>query len=149
MTVTTSIRHSLKAHLVDLLSAAPGLAGVQIAYGFPGDSMERECVYVARVTGTVEILLMQGGRKQRDDQFTITLIIQAGLDGGSEQASEERASEMYAVVENVLADDPSLDDVDGLIDAQIRQVDGPHTMQTMEGALAMFAIDIECHARYQ
>lgn len=143
---TTSIRHLYITRLVTLLRDQ--LGGVQVEYGWPGDTLEADAVYVADVDGTVEIPTLKAGRKHRDDQFTVTVLIQAGLAGGDLAETAERAARLYAALEDVLADDPSLDGFDGLLDCELGFVAGPNTFRTSEGAVTFYACEINCQARY-
>jgi hypothetical protein len=148
VTATTSIRPAVKSALLTALQLKPELEGVQLSYGWPGDALEREHIWIGNVTGTVRIALLSTGRKYRDDKFNVSVFVQAGLIGGTEAEAEERATQLLAALEDVLADDPSIGEVDGLIDAELTTVDGPHTMLTKEGAVTMYVCEINCHGRY-
>lgn len=145
---TKSIRSATKSALLTLLQAHPDLAGVQVEYGWPGDSWEVESVWIASVKGTVSISALSAGRKYRDDVFTITVLIQAGRLGQTALDADLRAEVLYGALEDVLANDPSLGNVDGLLWAQLSSAEGPTTRLTKEGALSMFVADIDCHGRY-
>ncbi len=148
MAATTSIRPLVKSAIINKLRLKPALAGVQIAYGWPGDALEKESIWVGKVSGNVKIAVMSAGRKYRDDMFDVTVFISAGLEGGTEEETEARATVLLAALEDVLADDPSLGSIAGLIDAELSSVDGPHSMLTKEGAVTMYVCDINCHGRY-
>lgn len=146
---TTSVRTATRVRLVDLLSAAPQLAGVQVAYGWAGQDAENESVYLGDTRGEVEVAAMKGGRKSRDDRFSFDLWIVAGAPGqDGPQAADERAEELYAVVEDVLAGDPELGRaVPGLVHAVLGDVDGPTADPTDEGWASLIRAEVRCWAR--
>ena len=146
---STSIRHIVKDTIVQLLKARPELAGVQVEYGFPADTMEQDCVWFSAVKGmSYTVPAVQAGRLQRDDIFDLTVVLQSGKHGFSPADGETAAAAYLAALENIVADDASLADVDGLVDATISSVDGPVTERTIEGAISFYVVVISCHARY-
>jgi hypothetical protein len=103
---------------VDLLRADPDLAGVRVEPGYPGDDTGPEAVWVYGLDGELRIPLMQAGRKQRDDRFEIPFQI-AVNNNRDLDTTFQRLTEIVAAIEDVLADDPSLGGIDGVIDAEI------------------------------
>ena len=76
MTATTSIRWLAAERIVSLLRAAPLLANVTVEPGWPGDRVPQdELIWLDEIDGTVNIPVMTGGRKQRDDVFNLPLQI--------------------------------------------------------------------------
>lgn len=114
----TSIRWTVTKHLVDLLRVDPDLAGVRIEPGYPGDDVAPEMIWVYGLDGELSIPLMQAGRKQRDDRFEIPFSIAVNLNADLD-TTFRRLTQIVAVIEDVLADDPSLGGIDGVIDAEI------------------------------
>jgi len=147
MTALTSIRWSLTSHLVDLLRNDPTLLGVSVEPGWPGAKhVTAEMVWVDELAGDVAIPLAVAGRKPRDDDFTIPFELRvAGMTTLDETMA--RVSELVAAIENVLANDPTLGDFDGLIDAEItseRMTAG----ETPESGYVGFAeVVVSCHSR--
>lgn len=115
---TTNIRWGIASHLLAMLRNSSDLAGVGIHPGWPGDRATSEIMWIMGFDGTVEIPVLTGGRKQRDDIFTIPLEIRTTR-GNSLDAVFERLTDLIAAVENILADDPSLGGLDGLMSAEI------------------------------
>lgn len=146
----TNIRHIVKARLVDLFKERAELAGVQVSYGFEGDAQEKDAVWCAAVNGSnFEIPVMQGGRKQRSDAFNMHWVVQCGSHGDNARTAEAAAAGFLAGVENTLAEDPSLGDLDGLWEgAVISGIEGPDTWRTPEGSVSFYTVTIFCTARY-
>lgn len=96
----------VKAALVALLEARPGLAGVKVEYGHPGDSTEKELIYFGRAIGTQDINVMREGRKKRDEEYVLDAHIEVLVEGGTQQEADDRALELTAELETALADDP-------------------------------------------
>lgn len=145
---TTNIRHLVIQQLIDTLKAKPELAGVQVEYSWPGDAMEREGIFAGDATGKVSIVLMSTGRKYRDDVFDLPVYIWAGRTGGTEHEARVRAAELLAPLEDVLADDPTLNNLTGLWDGGNYTLEGPHSTLTDEGGVASFTVTLHFQARY-
>lgn len=119
MTALTSIRWQTVTQVIGLLEAEPTLTGVSIEPGWPGDRVPlAELIWIDELDGNVEIPVMTGGRKQRNDDFTIAMQIRV-LGQGTTNDTMRRLFEITAAIENVLADDPSLADLDGVLSAEI------------------------------
>ena len=145
MTAPTSIRGVVKTYLVATLAAT--LDPIPVAHGWPGRNIERDHVWVDRVTGFLELPLLTAGRKFRDDKFTVRVAFQASAPGDDIAETVERVLALYAHVENLLADDPGLGEMDGLISAALGPVEGPDGSLTDEGAVSFVFADIAIHAR--
>lgn len=141
-------RAAFKTAIITALQAKPELTDVQVSYGYPGDTLEQDSIYTAGCTGEVKINLQQGGRKQRDDLFTLDLVIQSGTHGLTPVESEAAVTALLAPVEDVLADDPSISGLDGIIAVEMSTVSGPNTIRTKEGAMSYFTVTLAVHARY-
>lgn len=113
----TTIRWACTEHVIDLISRR--LDGVSVYPGWPGDKLTTaEMVWVSELDGEIAIPVMTGGRKQRDDKFTIPL--QVRVTGRPDlSATMGRLSEIVATVEDVLASDSTLGDWDGVVSAEI------------------------------
>lgn len=117
---TTSIRWIAVNRIVDLLGSSPIMSNVVIAPGFPGEQIARtrELVWVDEIDGPVSIPVMVGGRKERNDDFDIPIEIKVvGL--GTLDDTMRRLTEIVAVIEDTLADDTTLADLDGVLSAEI------------------------------
>ena len=112
---TTSVRVAVKRRLLELLGPAVGedgkrrtADGVIVDYTFPGGDLRDEHVWLNGTTGIVDVRDFRAGRKARDDVFTLTVSFFAGRAGQTAEASEERAEELYALLCDLLADNPRL-----------------------------------------
>ena len=89
--------------------------------GWPGEQTARataQMVWIDDIDGNVSIPVMVGGRKQRNDDFEIPLEIRVvGL--LTLDDTMRRLTDIIAVIENTLADDTSLSDLDGVLSAEI------------------------------
>jgi hypothetical protein len=103
---TTSTVGTVKAALVALLAARPGLAGVEVCYaeGEPA----RETVFFGDTRGTRTIPVATAGRKPRQEDYALDLFIRVARPDLSVAEAEARALALMAEVEDALADDPTL-----------------------------------------
>lgn len=115
-----------KSALVDALVALTGtglaLDGVQVAYSFPGRTLQREVIYGGAAIGPVELSAMRGaaGRVKRVERPTLelhVLVTDPGHDTTRE--TDARASEIGAVVEELIAGDPTIGGLAGLKSAVV------------------------------
>ncbi|MDQ3107514.1 MAG: hypothetical protein M3Q68_06870 [Actinomycetota bacterium] len=138
---------AVKAALVALLTTAINDATVQVVWGRPQDSLvSRQCVYIADVSYASEIANIKSGRKQRDERYTVDVVISIYLPRGESQTCEERAYALLDSLENVLADDPTLGGVDGLGWAVLGNV-SVATVQLKEGPNCVIVADVDVLAR--
>jgi hypothetical protein len=89
-----------KASLITILTAASGMAGVQIEYSHPGASIQQESVFFGRtfldeVAGAL-------GQQRRNESYALELVVSVAQDGDNAQVCEERCWALVAVVENAL-----------------------------------------------
>ena len=121
MTVTTSIRWQAAERVVSLLRAEPLLRSVSIEPGWPGDRVpQAELIWLDEIDGTVNIPVMTGGRKQRDDIFNLPFQIRV-LGYATLAETMERLTTLVATIEDVLADDTSLLELDGVLSAEVTE----------------------------
>ncbi len=121
MTVTTSIRWQAAERVVSLLRAEPLLRSVSIEPGWPGDRVpQAELIWLDEIDGTVNIPVMTGGRKQRDDIFNLPFQIRV-LGYATLSETMERLTTLVATIEDVLADDTSLLELDGVLSAEVTE----------------------------
>lgn len=145
---TTSIRAAYKAELKALLVAEPATSGVQIEVGMPPyPKVQKRHIIVAKTTGNIQIPVFQAGRKQRDDMFMLTVAFSSTRQGKTMEEAEADVSSFFAPFENIYADDPTLD-IEGVLRAEIQQVEGPNSAITGEGAQAWIVAEVLVHARY-
>lgn len=121
MTATTSIRWLAAERVVSLLRTSPLLQNVTIEPGWPGDRVRQaELIWLDEIDGSVNIPVMTGGRKQRDDVFTLPLQIRV-IGYGTLTDTMERLTTLVSTVEDLLADDTSLADLDGVLSAEVTE----------------------------
>lgn len=119
MSATTSIRWKAAEQLVALLRSSPLLTGVTVSPGWPGDRVPAaQLIWIDELSGPVNIPVMTGGRKQRADEFTVSVQMRV-LGLGTLDETMSRLFELVGVVENLLADDTSLADLDGVLSAEL------------------------------
>lgn len=158
-TATTSIRTRVRDELIRRLNDHQALVNpatgqrTPIAPGLPGKMIEREHVFVARITGRREVRFLEAGRKTVEDDFTITFVFMTSLPGATTLEVDDRVEVMSGALEDVLADDPALSDdqgepLDGLMWAVAGTWDGPDPELTDDGAVSFLRADVECKARY-
>lgn len=146
---THSTIPAVRTAFADAMTAngAVGGAGVQVSRGYPGESfIERESVYVDRITGAHAIANIKAGRKQRDETYKLVVVVSVAEDIGTVADVEDRAFELLAEVEDWLADDPSLGDVDGVVFATAGEFELFSDM-TANGVACVIRFDIDVTAR--
>lgn len=118
---TTSIRWEAAKRVVSLLQAAPTLANVTIEPGWPGDRVKQaELIWLDEIDGNVNIPVMTGGRKQRDDVFTLPLQIRV-IGYGTLNETMARLMVIVGIIEDTLAADTSLNSLDGVLSAEVTE----------------------------
>lgn len=124
------------------------MADVQVEPGWPGDQLAAQSVWIDELNGEITIPNMKSGRKQRDDMFTVPFQVRvAGL--SDLDSTMERLSEIVASIEDVFADDPGLDELDGLIDAVVASERMTSGEIAGTGWIGFGEVVISCHARYE
>ena len=116
---TTNIRWAACKAIVSLLRSDNSLAGVNVEPGWPGDRVPNaQLIWIDELDGTCEIPVMTAGRKQRNDDFDIPLQMRV-LGLGTLDDTMNQLSVLVASVENALANDTSLDNLDGVLSAEV------------------------------
>lgn len=117
---STSIRWTVTKHLVDALRNHQALSGVLVEPGWPGeDNLRPSTIYVDELrTESLLIPVASAGRKNRDDKFAIPFMFRV-VDAGSLDDTMTRLTQLVAAVEDVLADSPTIDDMDGVVSAEV------------------------------
>jgi hypothetical protein len=144
----TPIWGQVCTHLVAVLTGATELAGVQVLDGWPGDldMIGPETLVVDdEIDSVASMPVAVGGVKPYDDIFEVRIL--AHVRGRiTRAATRERLAEIEAAVHSVLAADPSLSDLDGVLSAGI--VRRRHQIQmTADGALSYAEITLSVHSR--
>jgi hypothetical protein len=144
---TNTIRYATARHIADLLTEADHLAETQVSVFWPGDKrVTPEMIWIDRIEGDVSVPTMKAGRKDRDDLFRIYWQVRVASRKHDEEASMGRLAEIVAELEDIPADWSTLQDFDGVVDAQVISEQHAAT-HTPEGVFAFAEVVIEVHAR--
>lgn len=136
-----------KKALIDALDAAPALADVQVAYAYPGHDPERELIHGGRVEGDHTYPVSGSGpRFKRDEDLTIKLHIVVSKPGATPYDVEVRCQEIGVVVEELIAGDPDLTGVTGLLWTGITAVDLDSDSDD-DGAIGVLTYDVGARSR--
>lgn len=106
---TTSTVPTFKAALHAALQARPGLAGVKVAYAWPGPPATGEMIAFGATTNDVDIPNMKAGRRQRDEDYVTEIIITIAKPGATPETAmdvEARSYQILGEIEDELADTP-------------------------------------------
>lgn len=84
------------------------MAGVLVTHTWQGDASRQEQVYLGPTSATYEFATIKTGRRTRNEDYTVQVVIDimTPTDWGPE--SETRAFALAADIENMLADDPQV-----------------------------------------
>ncbi|MEV6798538.1 hypothetical protein AB0M91_09340 [Micromonospora rifamycinica] len=129
MTSTEALR--CKKALFERLAAQTGpglpLAGLQVAYAWPGRTAERECVYGGGVRFTRASAGHDGTGELWLETTTVGLYVRVAQPGAQVEETDARTVEIGAVIEGVLSAQP--------------QLAGGYTYVQMSGGTADYATD--------
>lgn len=145
---TTPIWAAACERLVTVLTNAPELEGVDVHDGWPGDLNligPESLVVDDEIESEASMPVAVGGAKPYDDIFTVRILVHV-RGRLTRAATRERLAEIEAAVHTVLAADPSLADLDGVLSAGI--VRRRHQIQmTADGPLSYAEITLSIHSR--
>ena len=137
--------YEVKAALLTKLKAESDLSGIQITYGDPGGAARREHIFIGDVTaGSQDPESLSSGRRRRIESYTLDVIVSVQSKPQGLQENEQRAIVLASAVENVVADNPTLSSLDGLmfiecsgmsVTSNEAGVDGPHSQITVHFAV--------------
>ena len=137
--------YEVKAALLTKLKAESDLSGIQITYGDPGQAARREFVFIGDVTaGGQDPESLSSGRRRRIESYTLDVIVSVQSKPQGLQENEQRAIVLASAVENVVADNPTLSSLDGLmfiecagmsVSSNEAGADGPHSQITVHFAV--------------
>ena len=114
--MATSTIPVAKAELLAVLKERSELFGVQLTRGHPGDTAERELVWIGKAEW--EQVPAALGARRRHEEYTIHLHIEV-VRPAEQQEVSERAYELLEAVENALRDKANLNEK-----VQVAQVSG-------------------------
>jgi hypothetical protein len=142
---TSSTVPAVRSALVALLEVA--LPDSQVSYGRPADAaLQRECVWVGAARGADRIPVMKAGRKCREQSYSVQVIVWVAMPSGQQDDADARAFEVLTVIEGLVADDPSLGGLDGLVHATAGAWESVSDF-AKEGPFASISFDVDCLAR--
>ena len=137
--------YSVKSTLLTKLKAESDLSGIQITYGDPGGAARREFIFIGDVTASgQDPESLSSGRRRRIESYTLDVIVSVQSKPQGLQENEQRAVVLASAVENVVADNPTLDSLSGLmfiecsgmsVTSNEAGVDGPHSQITVHFAV--------------
>jgi hypothetical protein len=143
----------VKGALLVALQAVPGLAGVLIRRGLPGNPNvpELERIYIDNAVDMSREWMMLG-RMRLDESYTIRVPVEVYQDGDDQAACEDRMWTIIALVEAVVIADTTLG---GLLNGNTdrpsgMKPDGPdeqNSFATPEGWFSQAVLRIDCAAR--
>lgn len=143
---TTSIRWECVTDIITSLAGMPMIAGQTTVHpGWPGDEETGEIVWISDLDGEVSTPVSKAGRRYRDDQFDIP--IQVRVFGRRDlDDTGARLTEIVSAVEDFLADDATIGDLDGVVDAEITSIRS--TLRELpEGPIGFAEVVVSVHAR--
>ena len=133
--------YSVKSTLLTKLKADATLSAIQVTYGDPGGAARREHIFLGDVTaGGQDPESLSSGRRRRIESYTLDVIVSVQSKPQGLQENEERAIVLASAVENVVADNPTLSNLDGLmfmecsgmsVSSNEAGIDGPHSQITV------------------
>ena len=137
--------YEVKAALLTKLQADATLSAIQVTYGDPGGAARREHIFIGDITaGGQDPESLSSGRRRRIESYTLDVIVSVQSKPQGLQENEQRAIVLASAVENVVADNPTLSSLDGLmfiecsgmsVTSNEAVVDGPHSQITVHFAV--------------
>lgn len=147
----TSTMPTVEAAIVEALRDHDDLDGVQVEPAWPGPDAQREMIFLADDVPAwdLEIPNIKSGRKQRQETYTLTLevwVFAPSLRPPDAQVAKDRAVELADLIDDILADDPKLNNLDGV--QRIVVTSGSRSLVAFEkGWGCQVTRGIEVHAR--
>jgi hypothetical protein len=113
-TAAVAAKKALFDALVAKTGAGQPLDRVQVAYSYPGKTMQRECIYFGRLRidqtlSTFASPNVGAGRQPRTEIATITVVVVTKNIKHDQYAADARAVEIGTVLEELLAGNPTGD----------------------------------------
>jgi hypothetical protein len=153
--VTSPIRVETRQAALDLFRANSALDGVTIRYSQPAGMAVLEAVFFGEADGTAEVPNLKSGRKQYEDHWTDDLWVVAEVEGAEDGYDAAlRCQTLFAAVQGIYADDPTLGGLPGLQHATVgEQSSGPNPYPLVADKVGVFGwgawwrAQISCYAR--
>jgi len=144
---TRSTVPTVRAALVTLLAARPGLADVQVEYTHPGQELQGETIFLGDSRGTAELATIRAGRRTRTETYTLDVWIEVNSDGPTAQTASERAWTLAGEVEDQLADDATLGLTQPFWAVIVEADQSVYVDDAKRGYVARIRVGIQCEAR--
>lgn len=106
--MSTTTAPVVRAQLVSLLAARPALAAVLVTHVWQGQADKQEHIYLGNTSADIEFATIRAGRKKREEDYTVQVIIDVDAPTDWGPTSETRAFVLSAEVDDMLADDPAI-----------------------------------------
>lgn len=146
---TSSTVVPLKTALTAALVASIADPNVQVAYGRPQDHLKhRDAVFVGDVSYTANVANIKAGRKHYDESYSIDVVFACSKPRGTSGDAEGRAFELFEHLRDLLADDPTVGEVPGLIWAVLESVEAA-VDHNQEGPVAVVVATVRCRGRVE
>ena len=144
---TTTVWWLCAQHIVDLLRDHNTLRGkVAVEPGWPGDlNRKAEMVFIDELSSTEDRPVMKSGRQVRDESFRLPLIVVI-TGRGDLDSTLCRTSAVVAAIQDVLADEPALSDLDGVLFGWVAEK-SMSCGQTPEGPIGTARVVVDVTAR--
>lgn len=158
--MNTSTLPTVRARLVDLLrahttlaadpAASPPRPAVQVEGHPPGEAMQPASVFCGSARGSHGLAAISSNRKRRQETYGLEVWIDVLLPGVDDvAAAEDRCWTLFAALEDVLAEDPTLGLDDGgvkvVLSAQIGAWE--EGVARAEGAACQLRVTVDIVAR--
>lgn len=147
-------RRAVKQRLVELIRE--DCDGVAVTGYVSIRDLKDRHIFLSATVGTVEYVVFAKNIQPRDDRFTVTcscFVLHQPISGGTDDnahAAEAEAERLMTHVQRAIASNPTLGDLEGVIDVTLGQVIGPDARPDDTGAwVAEASIDINVHARME
>jgi len=137
-----------KIALFDLLAARPGLANVKVKYGLTDGEMPKETIILGHAeTDRLEIPTLRAGKLHLQEEYDLNIAVQVCFTGGqSERQADVRAVEIFAELQQQLAEMPQIvDAIQWARPESWRQLSVP----AGTGHASLFEIKVRVHARME
>ena len=140
--------YSVKSPLLTKLKAAATLSAIQVTYGDPGGAARREHIFIGDVTaGGQDPESLSSGRRRRIESYTLDVIVSVQSKPQGLQENEERAIVLASAVEDVVADNPTLSDLDGLMFMECSGMSVSCSEAGVDGPQSQITVHIQVKAR--
>lgn len=103
---THSTVPTVRAQLVTLLRARPGMADTTVTPTSPGDAQYNEAIFLGRARGAHDQPVSRAGRLKREEDYVLDVWIEVVRPGRDGSVAEDRAFALFGELEDVVADDP-------------------------------------------